>query len=795
MKAFITILILFSTVYTAQAAKNTGVNPVEMVQKTGEAQIRNLIDPLLERYCHEECKLMGVNVAVDVNTADNVAPGFDEVDPRSMTQLAPSLGTVKILIDEKVGPVSRSKLLDLVHQYLDTLDYPVKVETQITRFPQPVGSAAKVSELREKITKQFKTTLEDLFKQFCPYHCLLADYELKTEVVNPEESQYGSTGEFVDDGSGVSVRIRDIAATVLVDETMTPEEQENIIEMAKLKTNFFKNVTLTQRTMKFPRPRRIVNPQGETEEMVGLDEKGRPIYRRVSSINSDNRSTESNELTTTNENQSNSQTNNRTNNKEVNRTTASDKSTSQDQREEKFSRIEKIERVESGDAVQVELQKFKVWGLILAAIILAGLTTLVFLMLPSRRGSAANWMGQIFQRGNRDTSNEEGGTHIPQSAAPAPAPITDRSKLAGKRYEAERIYDELLTLFTEHPRVAKHVFTRVLTEQGVETTAHYMQIFGDSIVVEMLRDPSLQSDLNQLLEFYAKNPVDIADDDRLDLLKKLHNRAIAGKLAVMGSRSSHLFEFLADMDGLQILELIRNESMTVKSIALTQCDSQKRQQIYAQLDEDTRMKLLAELSRIDYLPRDYINNVAAALKRKRKENPKLNTEALPGSEVLLTLLEKTKADVQQNVMKSLEHSNPESARMIRGKLVSTETLKYLRDSQLLEVILSLRHDELLQFLKGTTEELRGVIFQKAPRDLVADLQEELAQNITVSRELYQTIERKLLNRMKIMANEGLLNLTETNERMMASAPERTQFNTVGELTQAHSEHLRKAAGW
>lgn len=99
----------------------------------------------------------------------------------------------------------------------------------------------------------------------------------------------------------------------------------------------------------------------------------------------------------------------------------------------------------------------------------------------------------------------------------------------------------------------------------------------------------------------------------------------------MGSRSSSLFDFLAEMDGTQILELIRTESLTVKSIILTQCDTQKRAQIYTQLDQDVRLNLLSELSRIDYLPRDYIFNVANALKRKRRENPRLNTEALPGS--------------------------------------------------------------------------------------------------------------------------------------------------------------------
>ncbi len=332
-----------------------------------------------------------------------------------------------------------------------------------------------------------------------------------------------------------------------------------------------------------------------------------------------------------------------------------------------------------------------------------------------------------------------------------------------------------MSIFAQQPRVAKYVFSRILTEEGVEVTSQYIHIFGEGIVVDMLRDPSLQSDLSELMDFYAKNPIELEDDEKLDLLKRLHSRTVAGKLIVMGNRSSNLFDFLAEMDGLQILELIRNESLTVKSIVLTQCDPQKRAAIYAQLDEDVRMRLLTELSRIDYLPRDYIFNVANALKRKRRENPRLNTEALPGSEVLVSLLERTGPAMQRVVVKNLEISNPESARVVKSKLVSTDTLRFLRDNQLLEVILSLKHDELLQFLKGAPAEIREAIFAKSPKELIVELEEELGAVGVTSRETYSAVERKVLNRMKLMANEGLINLIETNERMFAESNVNTGF--------------------
>lgn len=704
---------------TASARLNT----TEMVQKTAENQIRRLLEPLLSKYCHDECKLMSVNTTVDIATQEKMAPGFDDIELRNPNELAPSAAKVKILIDDKVGPVSRAKLLDLIQQYLDTLDFPVRLDTQVTHFPAPQGSESKVAELREKVSKEFLSTLDDLIRQFCPQQCLLADFNLQTEVVNGEEAQYGVQGEFYQDGD-TAIRIKGISATLLTDETLLPEEQNNVVEMAKLKTNSFRNVTVTGKSLRFPHP-----------VSFSTTAKNRGLASESDKNDNDGKKTSSNE----------------SNNKQ-----------------EKIEKIEKIERVENGDAVQAELQKFKVFGLIFGISILA---LLIFIALSSFRSpqSGASSVHRIIQNLTNDPVSQGSFQQSPSTTR------SEASATLSKRYEAEKLFDELISIYAQQPKVAKHVFSRILTEEGVETTAQCVHLFGEGIVIEMLRDPSLQTDLTELMEFYVRNTIELADDEKLELLQKLHNRTIVGKLMVLGNPSSNLFDFLAEMDGQQVMELIRTESLTVKSIVLTQCDAQKRAAIYAQMDPEIRLQLLAELSRIDYLPKDFIFNVAAALKRKKRDNPKLNTEALPGSDVLVSLLERTGQIMQKTVVKNLEMTNPESARTVKSKLVSLDTLRYLRDGQLLEVVLSLRYDELIQFLRGAPDDIRKLIFSKAPKELVTELESEVAQTSVLSRENYQTFERKVLNRMKILANEGQINLIETNERMFSDTPSGTPF--------------------
>ncbi len=709
-----------------------------LASKGAERQIRQILEPLLEGYCQMDaaglpsCKILKVDVQVDRASAVPLAPGFEEAEAvRGADSLAPKSASMTLLVDSRIGPVSRRKLLDIVDQYLSVLSYPVMVESRTASFPQPAASAGKVAAAREKVVAEFREKTEQVLSEYCGNRCILGEVELDAEAVNPEELQYGSSTDLVQQ-DGVAIKIGGVKATVLMDESVNDDQRKSLEDILRLKSAAGHEIAINSRVIRFPSAIRAGDRAPAGKLFDQWDENGNPIDERSlkseSSLNSTSESRESSS------------------------------------KQESFNRVERIERVENGDAVQAELQKFKFYGIIFSALVLS-LLGLIAALGFRQSGRTTQQLGPYapLSGGPGSPATSLGSTAVGAAGADPEA----RARAISVRYEIERQKDDLSMVFAESPKVAKVVFSRILTEEGVETTAAYMQIFGESIVVDMLRDPSLQSDLNQLTEYYARNSVDLSDDEQLDLLRKLSHRTVAGKLTVMGSRASNLFDFLMEMDGLQIAELVRTESMTVKAIVVTQCDPMKRNVVFGQLDDQGRIELMAELSRIDYLPRDYIHNVANALKRKRRDNPKLNTEALPGSEVLVSLLEKTTPETQKSVMKSLAISHPESVRTIKSKLVSIDTLRFLREGQMLEILLAIKHDELLHFLGGASHEIRSHVFAKAPKDLVVELEDELENVHETGRDVYQAVERKILNRIKLLAQEGAINLVETNERMFA----------------------------
>ena len=723
------------------------------VKKRGEQQVRQVLEPLVNQYCREQCQIIHVETEVDLAVDDLTTPGFEE---GGRTTLAPAAARVKMLVDENLGSQTRNKILALFKEHLDQLDYPVQVEPRITRFPQPASSTYRVAELRARVVRDIRASIQGMLTQFCAEHCVLGDFDVQTEAVNPEDVDYASSQEYFQDGPA-AIRVKGVKAVVMTDQALPPEEAAGMVEMVKLKVSPYRNSEVLAQSMRFPKNLQMMAgsqvPWAQGRSPASSDAKESREIKDQKELREarDSRETrESKELKDSTE--SRNQTSNQT---------LRQQNDSSDVRKERVEHYEKIERVENGDAVQAVLDKFKLYGIILSSIMLALLFTLV----------AISFRRQIFDGGKgQDGGKESGRDGKTATATPDNLSLTNDEKatLIGKRIEASRLHDELTAIYSEQPKVAKHVFTHVLTEEGVETTAQYLEIFGESVVMDLLRDPGLQSDLTELMDFYARNTFDINDDERLGLLKKLHHRTVTAKMQVHGSRSAVLFDFLAEMDAPQMFEMIKNESNTVKAIVLTQCDSKRRQVLFQSYDEPTQLKLMAELSRIDHLPKNYIHNVASALRRKKLENPKLNTEALPGTDVLVSFLERSSMDAQRNIIQQLmATSGGEALHSLKSKLVSVETLRYLKDVVLTEIITSVKHDELVQFLKGCNDEIRNSVLNKVPRDLGDDLSEELVMAETVSREVFAVVERKVLNRIKTMANSGQINLSDVNDRIFA----------------------------
>ena len=227
------------------------------------------------------------------------------------------------------------------------------------------------------------------------------------------------------------------------------------------------------------------------------------------------------------------------------------------------------------------------------------------------------------------------------------------------------------------------------------------------------------------------------------------------------------------MDAGQIYNLIADEKAQVQSIVLTQIDHQKRMAVFDMFEGMGKVGLMAELSRADAIPKEYLFNVAQALGNKVRTSPEFDTEQVRSSEILLDLMEKSDLFQQRELMRTLQAQNPETARAIKMKLVTLEILPFLKSGILIELILGLDRKDLVTFLVGAHDRTRNLLLSKAPPELAESWVEEIQSAGMVDDSNYRLVELKILNRIRSFASSGIVNLLQVNDVIFQ---ERAAFN-------------------
>ena len=196
---------------------------------------------------------------------------------------------------------------------------------------------------------------------------------------------------------------------------------------------------------------------------------------------------------------------------------------------------------------------------------------------------------------------------------------------------------------------------------------------------------------------------------------------------------------------------------------LTQLDHKRRRAVFDMYRAAPKVDLMRELCRADAIPKEYLSNVASALRKKVQSRPEFDTENLRSSDILLDLLEKADLAEQRGLMSNLMRTNAEAARGIKLRLVTVEILPYLKDGHLLEIILGLEREDLLTFLAGTREHVRGLLLSKAPEELAESWLEDLQNVKSTGGEGFRLVEMKVLGRIRALANNGGINLLDVND--------------------------------
>ncbi|MCX6125211.1 MAG: hypothetical protein NTV34_10780 [Proteobacteria bacterium] len=769
------------------SSKNLFATSSQAFKLEQETQIlaKQKIAGIVSKYCGDSCELMNVEVFIDEIAAEPEDVGFESVVGDNVAKLSVARILIDMQVDDRVTTADRDRLGKLISNALRNLSPAAQVRWSTVAFPQ-IGVSAEVEDrLKSLLHQKIQTTAQSVIDAYCSKECVLTNVVVDGRIISPDEARGVNERELVRDRGGRGIlRLDNVDIDLSLDEKMIEGNRTKVYNLIKAKTKYAFPVNINVSVVDFPDLPVSSGRAGRLSESES-DPWGLDRLRQTLQIFRDLASTK--EIITNTQSASTLSTKD-----------SMERSESRDSRElssskERLSATEQKALTETSKASEVSNSASKSEGsqtyeyaiYVGAFLLLAGIIVALIMRMSSASKDARIMMetashaqqsgkspyGQMLNGGgHQETSQDWSAQGQPMSQGnlgPGATAMHVGPERMSIRFKIESLREDILSIFTNNPKIAKDVFTRMLQEDGVETTSRYVHVFGPLIVFELMNDPNLQRDLYDLSEYFHKATFVFSDLQTLELLVVLKTKITASEIKLMTRRRTEQFDFLQILDAQQVFLLINDERPQVQSIVLTQLDHQRRRAVFDMYAGQAKVGLMRELCRADAIPKEYLANVAKALNKKVHSRSEFDVEQLRSNDIIFDLLEKSTLQDQRALMSDLVKSNPDAARAIKLKLVTVEMMPYLKDGHLLEIFMGLEREDLLAFLVGTPEHIRELLLSKAPSELAASWAEDLEQVTGVEEATYRLAELKIINRLRTLANNGAIRLLDINDRIFA----------------------------
>ena len=334
------------------------------------------------------------------------------------------------------------------------------------------------------------------------------------------------------------------------------------------------------------------------------------------------------------------------------------------------------------------------------------------------------------------------GLGVPQKIEKA-----DISHMKGKEKAA-------ILLITLGPERAAQIFKH-LKEEEIETLT--LEIANTNLIMPDVREAVL-SEFYQICiaqQYITEGGIGHA---RAILEKALgENKAleVISKLTV--TLRARPFDFVKKVDPSQILNFIQGEHPQAIALILSYLRPQQASQILVELSPEKQAEVAKRIAIMDRTSPDIIKEVEKALEKKLSSMMMEEYTVVGGVDSVVEILNSVDRTTEKNILEILESEDAELSEEIRKKMFIFEDILNM-DGRSIQRFLreGIDNRDLAIALKGTTEEVRQVIFANMSKRLVSMIQEEMDFMGPLRRSDVEEAQQKIVSIIRRLQDTGEL---------------------------------------
>lgn len=221
------------------------------------------------------------------------------------------------------------------------------------------------------------------------------------------------------------------------------------------------------------------------------------------------------------------------------------------------------------------------------------------------------------------------------------------------------------------------------------------------------------------------------------------------------------FEFVRKTDASQVLNFIQDEHPQTIAMILSYLSSNQASMIIGSLAPEKQAEVAKRIALMDRTSPDVIKEVENVLERKLASVANQDYTIVGGVDTIVGILNTVDRGTEKHIMESLEIEEPELADEIRRKMFVFEDILLLDDRAIQRVLRDVDNNDLEVALKGSNEEVKGVILKNLSKRLASMIEEDIEfmgpvrmKDVEEAQQKIVAIIRKLEDAAEIVISRG-----------------------------------------
>lgn len=233
--------------------------------------------------------------------------------------------------------------------------------------------------------------------------------------------------------------------------------------------------------------------------------------------------------------------------------------------------------------------------------------------------------------------------------------------------------------------------------------------------------------------------------------------AILGRLGPTGS-AVEVMRDVAEMEGRQIFNLIKNEQPQTISFVLSYLDGAKSAEVFALLSPEMREEVIERLGTIESTSLDLVNKIVRALSKHLDNKVRPTYHRSGGVRVVADLLNGLDKEMSKALLARLEERNAQLGSAIRRKMFSFEDLGRLSAADLQRVLREVDSSNLAISMKSASEVLREKFYASISKRAAESLRDEIGMLGPVRLKDVEAAQDAIIQVVRRLEEEGAISL-------------------------------------